>query len=48
MGEVRFMENIIKRKKQNVPDNLNIDALHNLILRVTGKEEYADKFCFVK
>lgn len=42
------MENIIKRKKQNIPDTLNADALRKLILRVTDREEYVDKFCFVK
>lgn len=42
------MEKIIKRKQQNIPDNLNTEALYKLIIRVTNKKEYADKFCFVK
>ena len=42
------MENIIKRKTENLPDSLNEAALYDLILRVTKKKAYADKFCFVK
>ncbi len=42
------MEKIIERKKLNIPDNLNEKCLKDLILRVTKREDYKDKFDFKK
>lgn len=42
------MEKIIDRKMQNIPDDMNAEALYRLIERVTGRRDYADKFCFVQ
>ena len=42
------MNTIIERKKENIPDRLNIEALHGLIDRVTKNTKYFEKIVFVK
>lgn len=45
---MKATESILAKKRINIPDDLNKNALWNMIFRVTGKKEYADKFDFVK
>lgn len=41
-------DKVLKRKKLNIKDNLDEKALKDLIVRVTKKQQYAEKFEFIK
>ena len=41
-----MLEQIVKKKKQNLPDRLDAEALRALIFRVCRREEYVRKFSF--
>lgn len=41
-----MLEQIVKKKRQNLPDRLDAEALRALIFRVCRREEYVRKFSF--
>ena len=43
-----MLEQVVEKKKQNLPDVLDADALRALIFRVCRRDEYVQKFLFVQ